>query len=94
MPRKELAWTFPPDYVSVDTLAHRLDCSVTTIRSYVQRGLLPCPIKLGELVRWRWNDVERFIRSLEARPQVGIIDDPYLVNLENLRDGATKKASD
>ena len=76
--------SYPPDYVGAATLAHRLDCSKSTVHDYVRRGLLPQPRKIGELVRWRWTDVERFIDALEAGPQ----DDPYLVGIEN---GAPEK---
>ena len=61
----KLAPSFPPDFCSAETLAHRLDCSVSTVHSYVRRGLLPKASRLGDLVRWRWADVERFIDELE-----------------------------
>ena len=61
----KMAPGFPPDFCSAETLAHRLDCSVSTVHSYVRRGLLPKPSRLGDLVRWRWADVERFIDELE-----------------------------
>jgi predicted DNA-binding transcriptional regulator AlpA len=43
---------FPPELCSAETLAYRLDCSVSTVHCYVRRGLLPKPLKLGDLVRW------------------------------------------
>ncbi len=75
---------YPPDYVSAETLAHRLDCSKSTVQDYVRRGLLPKPLKIGELVRWRWTDVERFINDLEAEgnPRADKAD-PYIVGIEN-----------
>ena len=36
-------WSYPPDYVSAETLAYRLDCSRSTIDAYVRSGLLPKP---------------------------------------------------
>jgi predicted DNA-binding transcriptional regulator AlpA len=84
---------FPPDYVSAQTLAHRLDCSTTTVREYVRRGLLPRPVNLGDLVRWRWADVESFIRSLEAGAEAGNNDDPYLASLVDV-DGTSEKTGD
>jgi predicted DNA-binding transcriptional regulator AlpA len=89
--RDELGRPFPPDYVSAETLAHRLDCSLTTIRCYVQRGLLPRPIKLGDLVRWRWRDVEHFLHALELTEESLDNDDPYLVPLI---DGPAKRNVD
>lgn len=49
---------YPPDFVSIETLAYRLDCSPSTARQYVDAGLIPAPIRLGSLVRWRWSEVE------------------------------------
>lgn len=79
-----------PDYVSVATLAHRLDCSETTVHKYVRNGLLPQPIRIGELVRWRWTDVERFIATLETGAEESHANDPYLAGIER---GTTKEAS-
>ena len=41
----------PPSFVSKATLAAELDMSESTVDSYVQRGLLPRPIKRGGSVR-------------------------------------------
>lgn len=80
--------SFPPDFVSASTLAHRLDCSKTTINSYVARGLLPKPTRIGELVRWRWVDIEAFpANGAEAHADA---NDPYLAGIER---GTTKEAS-
>ena len=40
---REDRWCYPPDYVSAETLAYRLDCSRSTIDAYVRLGLLPKP---------------------------------------------------
>ena len=80
---------YPPEYASAKTLAHRLDCSETTIHKYVRRGLLPKPLNIGELVRWRWTDVERSIDELEAEGNPSAdTRDPYLVGIEH---AATEK---
>ena len=38
---------YAPDFVSAETLAYRLDCSRSTIDTYVRLGLLPKPFMLG-----------------------------------------------
>ena len=81
--------SYPPDYVSADTLAHRLDCSKSTVAEYVRRGLLPKPLKIGELVRWRWTDVETCIAELENSPARADAADPYL---DGINHGPTAKA--
>lgn len=49
---------YPPDFVSRETLAYRLDLAPAAVDQYVKRGLLPAPIQIGEALRWRWSDVE------------------------------------
>lgn len=89
--RKKRRTPYAPDYVSADTLAHRLDCSKTTVHGYVRRGILPKPIRIGDLVRWRWGDVEKFIESLEAGDDSHAdANDPYLAGIEG---GTTQEAS-
>ena len=85
--KSKLIRPYAPDYVDAATLAHRLDCSKSTVHDYVRRGLLPQPMKIGELVRWRWTDVERFIDALEAGPRA---DDPYLAGIENAAPEKTR----
>lgn len=89
--RRARKMPYAPDYVSAETLAHRLDCSKTTVHGYVRRGILPRPIKIGELVRWRWVDVEKTIESLEAGDDSHAdANDPYLAGIER---GTTQEAS-
>jgi predicted DNA-binding transcriptional regulator AlpA len=83
--------TSSPDYVSAETLAQRLDCSKTTVHAYVRRGILPEPIRIGDLVRWRWVDVEKTIKSLEAGEDFHVdANDPYFAGIER---GKTQKAN-
>lgn len=63
MRKRSTTRPFAPDFVSAETLAYRLDCSVSTIREYVSRGLLPAPSNIGSLTRWRWSDVETHVRA-------------------------------
>lgn len=83
--------SFPPDLCSAETLAHRLDCSVSTVQSYVRRGLLPKPMKLGDLVRWRWAVIERVILELENSQPRADAADPYLAGLNH---GTSTNADD
>jgi predicted DNA-binding transcriptional regulator AlpA len=79
------------EHVSAETLAQLLDCSKTTVHGYVRRGILPRPIRIGELVRWRWVDVEKAIQSLEGGDDSHADhDDPYI---EGIDRGATEEAN-
>ena len=69
----------PPSYLRKSTLAAELDMSESTIDSYVQRGLLPKPIKRGGSVRWRWDDVERCLNT-----NSGSDNDPFMAGLDNV----------
>ena len=82
---------YPPDYVSAETLAYRLDCSRTTIDAYVRDGLLPKPEMIGNLPRWDFAEVRTFIKTRNARtiPTVsnGVLHDPADPYLEALKHG-------
>ena len=62
----EERWSYPPDYVSAETLAYRLDCSRSTIDTYVRLGLLPKPQTIGNLQRWDFGQVKAFIKAQNA----------------------------
>ena len=70
----------PPSYVSKATLAAELDVSESTVESYVQRGILPKPVRIGGSVRWNWAQVDAalgaHVASLEA--------DPFMQGLNNV----------
>ena len=76
-----------PAYVSAKTLAHELDCAVSTVESYVKRGLLPAPGHLGDLVRWKWKDVEGHVDAILSGQDSEADDpdptDPYMAGLAN-----------
>lgn len=84
---------YPPAFMSAATLAYHLDCSPSTIDTYVRNGLLPKPMTIGNLVRWRFDDVEQFLHDrFGSAPTLAAHDrlheaDPYLQNLKGLNDG-------
>jgi len=85
--KSDIERNYAPDFVSRETLAYRLDCSPGLIDDYVTKGLLPRPLSIGNLVRWRWVDVEGFILA-ESKPSHGELgpnacrdDDPFLRRL-------------
>lgn len=69
----------PPSYVSKATLAAELDLSEATIDGYVQRGLLPKPIRCGGSVRWCWAEVVASMNGLSAG-----MDDKFMDGLRNV----------
>jgi predicted DNA-binding transcriptional regulator AlpA len=70
---------YPPDYVSRETLAYRLDLRAGDVDRMVTAGLLPQPVLVGNEQRWRWSDVEaRLATGSEPRH-----DDPYMRGVEN-----------
>ena len=84
-------WSYPPDYVSAETLAYRLDCSRSMIDAYVRLGLLPKPESIGNLQRWDFGQVKAFIKTRNADGGgglTGVEEDAYL---KGLKDGAPKK---
>ena len=93
--RHEVERCYPPDYVSAETLAYRLDCSVTEIDDLMCHGLLPRPGRIGTLMRWDFSLVRAYIRAqnetlrlrLGSNGQPGPEDDPYLAGLERGTSG-------
>jgi hypothetical protein len=82
--------TYPPDYVSAETLAYRLDCEVEAIEALMRKGALPMPCLIGGLRRWDFGSVRAFVEAQNApakrlapngRP--GPEDDPFLAALTN-----------
>jgi hypothetical protein len=82
---------YPPDFVSADTLAYRLDCSRSTIDAYVREELLPKPELIGNLQRW---DFARVVSFIKARNETGLgegdnRDDREDAYLKGIRRGET-----
>ncbi|MEL7047598.1 MAG: hypothetical protein AAFO75_01320 [Pseudomonadota bacterium] len=77
-----------PDLMRKETLAARIDVSVKDIDIFVQQGILPPPICLGEMERWSWNKVNKRLQST-GMSEV-ITDDPLIDNIRKRRDAKTK----
>jgi predicted DNA-binding transcriptional regulator AlpA len=87
--KHEVERPYPPDYVSAETLAYRLDLSRSTIENYVKSGLLPKPRLIGNLPRWDFAEVVLFIKARNdesAKPGETSDEDEYL---KGIRRGAT-----
>jgi predicted DNA-binding transcriptional regulator AlpA len=79
--KHEIGRTYPPDYVSAETLAYRLDCSRSTIEAYVRDGVLPPPEMIGKLPRWDFAAVVAHIKARNLVHHGAIVahdDDAYL----------------
>ena len=85
---------YPPDYVSAETLAYRLDCSRATIDAYVKMGLLPKPEIIGNLPRWDFGEVRAFIKARNIGCGIGAADtaDDEDAYLKGIRHGAQKES--
>lgn len=89
--RQDRLHLYPPEYVSAETLAYRLDCSRATIDAYVRQGFLPKPETIGNLVRWDFAKVRLFIDARNGHPgesmQDGVLHDPSDPYIEALKRG-------
>ena len=86
MKRSAAARPYPPDFISADTLAYRLDYSRSTVDDYVKRGLLPQPVTIGANPRWHWVQVEEFIlaRNGQSGSMHGTEADPFSEGLNRV----------
>ncbi len=89
----EERWSYPPDYVSAETLAYRLDCSRSTIDTYVRLGLLPKPQAIGNLQRWDFGQVKAFIKAQNAAPSGNAASDEKDAFFKGLESESSKKGS-
>lgn len=48
----------PAAYLSVREVAQHFGCGASTIYRWVKSGVIPHPVKLGGLTRWRRADIE------------------------------------
>lgn len=70
----ESRWKFvtSSELVDVREVARLADCSTRHVYRLVERGLMPAPVKVGRLTRFRREQVERWISDLPlARREVG-----------------------
>jgi hypothetical protein len=81
---------YPPDYVSAETLAYRLDCEVEVVEALLRKGALPGPRTIGGLRRWDFANVRAFVEAqntpakrLAPNGRPGPEDDPFLAALTN-----------
>jgi hypothetical protein len=98
--------TYPPDLVSLETLAFRLDCSVAEVERLMRAGALPAPVMIGTLMRWDFEAVLSFIRRGNSRSSgntgtgarsplasnglAGPDCDPFLSGVERLQPAQSK----
>ena len=58
-----------PGFISPEDVAAYLGVKLDTIRSWRKRGQLPTAYKIGNLVRWRKDEIERWALTLRERPR-------------------------
>jgi predicted DNA-binding transcriptional regulator AlpA len=50
--------------VTPDDLAHMFQVTRRTLSRWCAAGRIPAPVKLGGLLRWKANQIHRFIENL------------------------------
>ena len=87
--RSKARHAYPPDYVSAETLAYRLDLAPSPVEIYVREGLLPKPELIGNLKRWDFAEVGAFIKARNAGNGAEVEPNgrPRDIYLEHLRGG-------
>jgi predicted DNA-binding transcriptional regulator AlpA len=89
---------YPPDFVSAETLAYLLDCSVRSVQDYAKSGLIPKPVMIGNLVRWDWISVRDRIEALNSTDckEAGdeVAQDEYSAAIRKVVQKTPKAAND
>jgi excisionase family DNA binding protein len=47
--------------LTIEDLAEKLNVCTQTVTNWVKRGVIPPPIKLGRLIRWRAADLAHLL---------------------------------
>jgi hypothetical protein len=96
MRKSEQMRPYPPAYMTADELAFWLCCSSRTVEAYSKVNLLPAPLRVGNLVRWRWTDVEQHIAAQNRLAEGSSGDNPeadeYSGDIIRLRAKAARQA--
>ena len=86
--------SYPPAYMTAAEVAFWLNCAERTIEHYSKVKLLPSPVLIGNLVRWRWTDVEAHIAEQNGEAvgpaNDGTGGDEYSDDLTRLRKAKEK----
>lgn len=77
---RRIAGERPPSFVAKSTLAAELDVSEATVDNWVERGILPQPIRCGSTPRWSWAEVQAAM-SRKAQAET----DPFMAGVNNVR---------
>ncbi|HBD91114.1 MAG: transcriptional regulator [Rhodobacteraceae bacterium GWE1_64_9] len=78
--QREIYGDRPPSFVAKSTLAAELDVSEATVDNWVERGILPQPIRCGTTPRWSWAEVQAAM-SQKAQAET----DPFMAGVNNVR---------
>jgi excisionase family DNA binding protein len=49
--------------LTVKEVAWLLDCSPRSVYRLADAGRMPSPVRVGRLVRWRWGEIESWIKA-------------------------------
>ncbi|MDO9417975.1 helix-turn-helix transcriptional regulator [Pararhizobium sp.] len=71
----------PPSFLSCASLARELDVSEATVRTMVDKGVLPPPVRMGANVRWHWAGVLASLSGLASK--AAGTDDAYMLGAKN-----------
>ena len=61
--KREIRRPYAPSYVTREEIAFRLQVSVSTVDSWIARNLLPAPVMVFTVRRYRWTDIEERIET-------------------------------
>lgn len=82
----------PPEFISLATLAHRLEIGERRAESYVRSGFLPKPRRVGDLDRWHWPEVVDRLQGEEPQEQAEAADDGYSARIAQIK-GKTRASA-
>lgn len=71
-----------PLWMDRETLARALCVAPGAVDQYVARGVIPQPRKIGDAMRWRWEDVDNWLKGARDAQLSHAHSDPFEQGLE------------
>jgi predicted DNA-binding transcriptional regulator AlpA len=50
-----------PELIRARDVARRLDISLRTVWNWTARGILPPPLRMGHVTRWRRSEIDAYL---------------------------------
>ena len=91
--KSDIKRPFAPAYVSKTTLAYRLDMSMPIVDRLINKKVIPEPVSIDGIDRWRWEDVDAALAETNLSGLNADEDDPISQGIQNAQEAENGRAA-